>query len=77
MRNGLLHMDVSAKTGEGIDNLIHELINMGLTRLDESERNNRAMSSLLWNKELDLHQRYAPKSRSCFQLLSFKCCGKG
>jgi hypothetical protein len=76
MRNGLLHMDVSAKTGDGINNLMSELINIGLTRLDQSEGNNQVVSALQRNHELDLHQRYAPKSRNCFQLISFQCCGK-
>jgi len=81
MRNGLIHMDVSAKSGAGIDDLIHQLIDIALKQMDESaitaknnnSRNDLFCTTLIRNDELDLHQRYGPKPRSCFPL-SFKCC---
>ncbi|KAL3940370.1 MAG: hypothetical protein SGARI_000988 [Bacillariaceae sp.] len=80
MRNGLKHMDVSAKTGTGINELIQQLIQMSLDvqREDSQHQINDSNSklSLLYrnNKELDLHQRYAPKPTSCFRLPFQRCC---
>ena len=87
-RNGLVHMDVSAKSGAGIDDLIHQLIDIALKQMDENastntttaaknnnNRNDLHCTTLKRNDELDLHQRYGPKSRSCFPL-SFQCCCK-
>jgi len=86
MRNGLIHMDVSAKSGAGIDDLIHQLIDIALKQMDEDastkttaknnhNRNDLYCTTLKRNDELDLHQRYVPKARSCFPL-SFQCCCK-
>lgn len=87
MRNGLIHMEVSAKSGAGIDNLIHQLIDIALkqtyenattetkTSKNTSNNNDLYCSTLIRNDELDLHQRYGPKSRSCFPL-PFHCCYK-
>jgi len=36
MRNGLIHMDVSAKSGVGIDKLIHQLVDIALKETDEN-----------------------------------------
>lgn len=75
MRNGLIHMDVSAKSGAGIDDLIHQLINIALKQVEENDGMTAEMNkklnelyctTLKRNDELDLHQRYGPKSRSCF-----------
>lgn len=74
-RNGLIHMDVSAKSGAGIDDLIHQLINIALKQVEENDGmtaemnkklNDLYCTTLKRNDELDLHQRYGPKSRSCF-----------
>jgi hypothetical protein len=78
-------MDVSAKSGVGIDKLIHELINIALKQMDDktilATNNNNdndtdiilRTNTLQRNDELDLHQRYSPKSTSCF---TFQCCCK-
>ena len=86
-KNGLIHMDVSAKSGAGIDDLIHQLIDIGLKEMDEdnatttkaknkNSRNDSYYATLQRNDELDLHQRYGPEPRSCFPLLPFQCCCK-
>jgi GTPase SAR1 family protein len=83
-RNGLIHMDVSAKSGVGIDKLIHELVDIALKQMDDKTiiaiKNNNdndtdilRTNTLQRNDELDLHQRYSPKSTSCFP---FQCCCK-
>lgn len=87
MRNGLIHMDVSAKSGAGIDDLIYQLIGIALKQMAENvttksitsaaDNNSRNdimyCTALIRNNELDLNQRYGPRSRSCFPL-SFQCC---
>mmetsp|Transcript_25460 Transcript_25460/g.25825 ORF Transcript_25460/g.25825 Transcript_25460/m.25825 type:complete len:359 (-) Transcript_25460:148-1224(-) len=84
MRNGLIHMDVSAKSGAGIDKLIHQLVDIALKQIGDSatksRKNNdntdilqRRTNTLQRNDELDLHQRYSPKSTSCHP---FQCCCK-
>ena len=84
-RNGLIHLDVSAKSGVGIDNLIHQLIDIALKQMDENsvtktilngnngDGSDALRTTLKHNDELDLHKRYGPKSSSCFPL-SFQCC---
>jgi len=82
MRNGLIHMDVSAKSGAGIDKLIHQLVDIASKQMGDnatkSRKNNdntdilhRRTNTLQRNDELDLHQRYSPKSTSCLPL---QCC---
>lgn len=80
-------MDVSAKSGVGIDKLIHELIDIALKQMYDktiiatNNNNNNdndtdiilRTNTLQRNDELDLHQRYSPKSTSCFP---FQCCCK-
>jgi GTPase SAR1 family protein len=80
MRNGLTHMDVSAKRGIGINELMQQLIKMAMEekntdrdRLHQVSSSGK-ISALHRNDELDLHRRYAPKSRSCFQLPFQPCC---
>lgn len=81
-RNGLIHMDVSAKSGTGIDDLIHQLIDIALKEVEENDGmtaemnkklNDLYCTTLKRNDELDLHRRYGPKSRSCFP---HSCCNK-
>jgi GTPase SAR1 family protein len=86
-RNGLIHMDVSAKSGVGINDLINQLIDIALKQIDENVsakatttsktstgRDDLYYTILKRNDELDLHKRYAPKSRSCFPLPFQSCC---
>eukprot|EP00536_Pseudo-nitzschia_multiseries_P001740 jgi/Psemu1/300959/fgenesh1_kg.22_\ len=89
-RNGLIHMDVSAKSGAGIGNLIDQLVDIALKQMDDETGTAAELSAaataetiggsdtallLQRNKELDLHQRYGPKSSSCLPFpLSVRCC---
>lgn len=72
MRNGLLHMDVSAKSGAGINDLIYQLIDIAVKQMEEGAAKtthndqSNVTTALQRNEELDLHRRYAPKERSCF-----------
>jgi len=86
MRNGLIHVDVSAKSGAGIDDLINQLIHIVVKEKDENQRtqstatgtnnkNNLHPPTLVRNDELDLHKRYGPQPRSCFPP-PFHCCCK-
>jgi len=78
-RNSVKHLEVSAKTGEGVDELMLELVRTALSQL-EIEKGMTANSSkpltldhskgtTVWsvknerNNELDLHHRYLPKPR--------------
>jgi GTPase SAR1 family protein len=78
MRNSVQHLDVSAKTGEGIDELMIELVRTALAQMEQQEKDqvNQSLNKTggeSWsyqnerNNELDLHRRYLPKPRkSCF-----------
>ncbi|KAL3936057.1 MAG: hypothetical protein SGARI_002720, partial [Bacillariaceae sp.] len=78
MRNGLTHMDVSAKRGIGIETLMQQLVQMAMEEQQKSYDDNqqptlssgksRSSDALHTNDELDLHHRYAPKPQSCFRL---------
>mmetsp|Transcript_19191 Transcript_19191/g.30922 ORF Transcript_19191/g.30922 Transcript_19191/m.30922 type:complete len:385 (+) Transcript_19191:195-1349(+) len=77
MRNGLRHMDVSAKSGTGIDDLVQELIRITLEQQlvdNELRGSNSNICVMERNDELDLQKRYAPKSKSCFPLPFQLCC---
>lgn len=79
MRNGLMHLDVSAKTGDGITELMDQLVKTALEQRQKDRelrlRNSGTkLSDLRTNDELDLHRRYAPKGRSCFGLSLQNCC---
>jgi predicted GTPase len=84
-------MEVSAKRGDGINDLIQQLIKIAIEQQQQQQQldssnatiyggafvgsNGTNMMSLLQrNDELDLHQRYAPKSQSCFRLPFQRCC---
>lgn len=84
MRNGLTHMEVSAKTGAGIDELMNNVVCIALAQVEEEKKEaylppNQNGLALMneRNSELDLHRRYASSPRrSCFQILPFQHCWK-
>lgn len=80
-RNSVKHLEVSAKTGEGIDELMLELVRMAMVQLEtENGATNEPLTldhskgaGGAWsvkngrNHELDLQHRYLPKPRKpCF-----------
>jgi hypothetical protein len=74
-----MHMDVSAKTGAGVDDLINQLIKIALEQQlllhGQVVTNTGSTNDVLQrNKKLDIRQRYAPRSQSCFQLPFQRCC---
>jgi len=79
LKNGLEHFEASAATGEGIDVAFRELMRLAMASKEE-ERTQREQQqqqqfqqgqnpNQYWrsNKELDLHQRYAPKEERCLE----------
>jgi hypothetical protein len=64
-------METSAITGEGVEEVIAELIRLGLEGKQQSQKEDTPASPIMQqplivrNKELDLRQRYAPKEESC------------
>ena len=80
-RNSVKHVEVSAKTGDGVDELMLELVRTALSQIEmeKTNANNKPLTldyskgTTAWsvknerNNELDLHHRYLPKPRkSCF-----------
>lgn len=86
MRNGLKHMEVSALDGTGIEAMIEEAIDMALDAAkamtpstpmlvqNSASQQPTNFVELARNDELDLHQRYGPKAKSCFALPFKFCC---
>lgn len=76
MRNGLKHVEVSAATGEGVDEAMNVLVQIAV----EAKKANSAKQPVAnvpppptryrRNSELDLEERYAPKDENCFFFLS-------
>jgi GTPase SAR1 family protein len=82
MRNGLQHVEVSAATGEHVDEAIEALVRLALLSKQKKENNQRADNTGLpvpssarssipdaptrRNERLDLHQRYAPDDECTF-----------
>jgi small GTP-binding protein len=91
LRNGLKHIEVSALTGNGIDGAITALVELALESRNERYlqekqspepekkpvvENSIPAFDYQKNKELDLHQRYAPKKERCFLFRPFHHCCK-
>ena len=75
MRNGIKMVEISAATGEGVDDAVEALVLLALEASSKDangaakERPGCLSSSYSMphtNKELDLHQRYANKDENCF-----------
>lgn len=72
MRNGLKHFEVSAATGEGVDEAIDALVLLALESKAKKADNvapvveQNGTRSYQRNQKLDLHQRYAPKEECSF-----------
>ncbi|GKY96044.1 hypothetical protein MPSEU_000564700 [Mayamaea pseudoterrestris] len=88
-RNDLLHMDASAATGEGVEEVIFVLVRLALEtkRLREEEWlkdqhpqvDTAAVSEttpLRYHKKLDLHQRYATNDDRCRWFCWYRLCRK-
>jgi len=81
MRNALKMYEVSAATGEGVDEAVEALVRLALEARDKDAaaspetdgkiETNANPSYLQRNQKLDLQQRYAPKEKvTCFPFLS-------
>jgi len=74
MRNGLTHIEVSAATGEGVNEAMEALVRLALAPRQQESKEEMKMPSQLpnqfrgSNQTLDLHKRYAPKDDRCFFL---------
>ncbi|KAL7561218.1 hypothetical protein ACA910_004140 [Epithemia clementina (nom. ined.)] len=61
MRNGLQHMEVSAATGEGVDQAIESILRLALQARAEKEPLELQGISSGRKEELDFHERYAAR----------------
>jgi len=89
MRNGLEFYEVSAATGEGVNEAMKALVSLALessppppslllpAKNGEKSSAGAGPSRSRRNQELDLQQRYAPKEDNCFLVLQpFRNCMK-
>jgi small GTP-binding protein len=78
MRNGLTHLEVSAATGEGINDAVGTLARMALeNKVENEEREAAAAGSQVLDvhrpKKLDLQERYKPKEEKWWSQWIKKC----
>lgn len=67
MRNALKFVECSAATGAGVNEAIHQLVELALQHTQPKEA--PPINNTTQNQELDLTSRYAPKEDRCFSFL--------
>jgi len=63
-RNGLIHMDVSAKSGAGIDNLIDQLVEIALKQMDDEDDDDETTARAATTEITDGENKNENKNRS-------------